>query len=244
MKFSITTFVIQIINFVLLSYILYRVLYKPLRNIMEKRRRLVMEDIDRALRMKEDAVKLKEKYEKLMKEISSFEKKEMEKAVGQGEEAKAAILERASREAREEKEKAAAVIENERREMMSSLKVDAAEISAELASRLLSSLADVSLHRKLVEMMLKELEEHPPAVAERPGEGGKAVVASAYALDESESRSMETLLKDYVGLRVAIEQKVEPELIAGVRLWLDGHVLDGSIKGQLAAFKDRALEGL
>ena len=69
-------------------------------------------------------------------------------------------------------------------------------------------------------------------------------MASAYALDESESRSMETLLKDYVGLRVAIEQKVEPELIAGVRLWLDGHVLDGSIKGQLAAFKDRALEGL
>ena len=244
MKFSITTFVIQIINFVLLSYILYRVLYKPLRNIMEKRRRLVMEDIDRALRMKEDAVKLKEKYEKLMKEIDSFEKKEMEKAVGQGEEAKAAILERAAREAREEKEKATAVIENERREMMSALKVDAAEISAELASRLLSSLADVALHRKLVEMMLKELEEHPPALADRPGEVAKAVVASAYALDESESRSMETLLKDYVGPRVDIERKVEPELIAGVRLWLDGHVLDGSIKGQLAAFKDRALEGL
>ena len=155
MKFNITTFVIQIINFVLLSYILYRVLYKPLRNIMEKRRRLVMEDIDRAVRMKEDAVKIKEKYEKLMKEIDGFGKKEMEKAVGQGEEAKAAILERASREAREEKEKAAAVIENERREMMSSLKTDAAEISAELASRLLSSLADASLHRKLVEMMLK-----------------------------------------------------------------------------------------
>ena len=71
MRFSITTFVIQIINFVLLSYILYRVLYRPLKNIMEKRRRLVMEDIDRAVRMKEDAIKIKEKYEKLMKEIDS-----------------------------------------------------------------------------------------------------------------------------------------------------------------------------
>ena len=49
MKFSIATFVIQIVNFVLLSYILYRVLYRPLRNIMEKRRRLVMEDVDRAV---------------------------------------------------------------------------------------------------------------------------------------------------------------------------------------------------
>lgn len=243
MKFSITTFVIQVINFVLLSYILYRVLYRPLKNIMEKRRRLVMEDIDRAVRMKEDAINIKERYEKLVKEMDTLKKREMEKAVGQAEEAKQAILERAGREAREEKEKAAAVIENERREMMAGLRVDAAEISAELASRLLFSLADEALHRKLVEMMLRELEEHPPTAPERGGEGAKAVVSSAYPLGEPESRSIETLLKDYLGPTVNIEQKVDPELIAGVRLWLDGHVLDGSLKGQLVLFKERALEG-
>lgn len=243
MKFSITTFIIQILNFVLLSYILYRVLYKPLRNIMEKRKRLVMEDIDRAVRMKEDAIIIKEKYEKLMKEMSALKKREMEKAVEQAEEAKQSILERATREAKEEKEKAIAVIENERREMMAALKLDTVNVSAELASRLLSSLADEALHGKLTEMLLRELEEHPLAVPERGGEGVKAVVVSAYALKNSESNSIETLLKDYVGPSVNIEQKVDPELIAGVRLWIDGHVLDGTLKGQLAAFKERALAG-
>ena len=244
MKFSITTFIIQIINFVLLSYILYRVLYKPLRNIMEKRKRLVMDDIDRAVRMKEDAVNIKEKYEKLMGEMEALKKRELEKAVEQGEEAKQAILERATREAREEKEKPAAVIENERREMMVALKSGVAQVSADLASRLLSPLADEALHRKLTEMMLRELEEHPPALPEKSGEGVKAVVVSAYALSGPESQGIESMLKDYMGPTVSIEHKVEPDLIAGVRLWLDGHVLDGSLKGQLGAFKERALEGL
>jgi F-type H+-transporting ATPase subunit b len=243
MKFSITTFIIQVINFVLLSYILYRVLYRPLRNIMEKRRRLVMEDIDRAVRMKEDAINIKEKYEGLVKEVDNLRKREMEKAVEKAEEAKAAILERAAREARQEKEKAAAVIENQHREMMAKLQADAALVSAELASRLLSSLADEALHKKLVAMMLRELEEHPPAVPERGVEGVKAVVSSAYPLAGPDSDSLDTLLKDYIGPAVVIERKVEPELIAGVRLWLDGYVLDGSLKGQLAAFRERALEG-
>ena len=244
MKFSITTFIIQILNFALLSYILYRVLYRPLRNIMEKRNRLVMEDIDRAVRMKEDAINIKDKYEKLITEMSVIKKSEMEKAVEQAEEAKRTILERAAREAREEKEKATAVIENERREMMAALKVDAVDVSAELASRLLSSVADEVLHGKLIEMLLREIEEHPLSVPDRGGEGVKAVVVSAYALKDSESDSIETLLKDYVGATVNIEQKVDSELIAGVRLWIDGHVIDGTLKGQLAAFKERALKGL
>lgn len=45
MKLNLTTFIFQIINFVLLAYILHRVLYKPIRAIMEKRKRLVMEDV-------------------------------------------------------------------------------------------------------------------------------------------------------------------------------------------------------
>jgi F-type H+-transporting ATPase subunit b len=244
MKFSIVTFIIQIVNFALLAYILYRVLYKPLRNIMEKRRRLVMEDIDKAVRMKEEAVGIKEKYEKLVKETEALKKKEMEHAVEQAEEARKAIMERAVREADEEKEKASAVIENERSEMMEKLRMGAVDVSALLAARLLSPLADESLHRKLTELMLKELEERPPAIPERGSEGSRAVVASAYALNNSEAGSLEALLKDYVGPAVVIEYKVEPELIGGVRLWVDGLVLDGSLKGQLAAFKERAREGL
>lgn len=244
MKLSLTTFIIQIVNFVLLAYILHRVLYKPIRGIMEKRKRLVMEDIDRALRMKEDAIAIKERYERLTGEAEVFRKKEMEKAVEQAEEAKKLIMEKAVREAEAEKEKARAVIENESSEKTASLRKDAVEISSELAARLLVPLADEALHKRLVELMVRELEERPPAGPVYGKDGAKASVVSAYHLSELEFQGIETLLKDYAGPSLSIEWKVDPDLIAGVRIWLDGLVLDGSLKGQLAAFRERALKAV
>ncbi|HEX9860200.1 MAG TPA: F0F1 ATP synthase subunit delta [Nitrospirota bacterium] len=241
MKFSITTFVIQVINFALLTFILYRVLYKPLKAIMDKRRRLVMESVDRALVMKEDAVRLKEKYEALMQGVESFRVSETERVVREAEEAKKQILDTARKEAREEKEKAAAVVEYERSGMMEQVKSETAKVSSGLAANLLRPLADVHMHRKLMRMMMEELEFRPPAPPAGGREGGKAVVSSAYELSQVEKMEIESLLKEHLGQSLVVEQRLEPELIAGVKIWAEGQVLDGSIAGQLAGFRERAV---
>lgn len=194
--------------------------------------------------MKEDAITIKEKYERLTGEAEVFRKKEMEKAIEHAEETKKLIMEKAVREAEAEKEKARAVIENERIEKTASLRKNAVEISSELAARLLVPLADETLHKRLVELMLRELEERPPAAPAYDKDGAKASVVSAFHLNDPEFRSIETLLKDYGGPSLSIEWKVDPELIAGVRIWLDGLVFDGSLKGQLAAFRERALKAV
>jgi len=244
MKFSIETFVIQIINFVLLAWILYRVLYRPLRNIMDKRRRLVMDDVDRAIRMKEDAVSLKERYDGLMSGIEEFRRSEMERAVKEAEEAKNEIIDAAKREAFQEKEKAAAIIESERTEMMRKVIDDAAGISANLAARLMEPLADEALHKKLVRMLAEELERHPPARPQGAAGQGRATVSSAYPLDPGEKSELESLLGEHLGPGLSIEHSLDPGLVAGVRLWIDGQVLDASLKGQLAYFRERALAAM
>lgn len=242
MEFSLTTFIIQLINFALLVYILRRVLYRPLRNIMDKRRRLVMESVDKAMVMKEDAVRLKEKYEKLTAELEAFKVSEMERAVKEAEEAKNKILDTARKDALEEKQKAAAVIEYERSEMMQEVKAASAEISAGIAARLVGPLADENLHRKLFRVMMDELESRPPAPSGRGGTAGKAVAGSAYALTNSERTELESLLREHLGQELEVEHKVDPSLVAGLRLWVEGQVFDGSVAGQLSAFRERALK--
>jgi len=244
MKFSLTTFIIQIINFSVLAFILYRVLYRPLRNIMDKRRRLVMEDVDRAIKLKEEAVSLKEKYEALMAGIEAYRKAEMERAVGEAEKAKKEILDTAKHEAFNEKEKAAAVIETDRTEMMERLRIDAAEISSSLAARLVSPLADEQLHAKLVRLLAGELETHPPATVRGGGRSGRATVTSAYQLSPAQASEIESLIWEHMGAGLNIEHAVDPGLIAGVRLWVDGQVMDGSLRGQLEFFRERALRAM
>jgi len=244
MSISLSTFVIQIINFLLLAYILYRVLYRPLRTLMEKRKRLLMEDIDKGMRLKEEAVTLKEKYEKLMEEADRLYEKKTDEALEAAEEKRREVLARAAKEAQDEKDKAEAVIESRRREMEEGVRKGAAEAAGILSTRILSEFADISLHNKLVGTMLEELEQRPPARQAGPESASKVSIASAYELDESRKGEFESLLLDRLGPDVSFEHKADPELVAGVRIWVDGLVLDGSIKGQLAAFVERAEKSL
>ena len=58
MKFDIWTFLFQVINFLVLLFILKRVLYKPIREIIEKRRSLIRQRIDEAEKTKKEALEL------------------------------------------------------------------------------------------------------------------------------------------------------------------------------------------
>jgi len=75
MKFNIWTLLFQVINFVILLYILRRILYKPIREIIEKRRGLIAKTVEDAENTKKEALELKEKNQKELnnaKELQSI----------------------------------------------------------------------------------------------------------------------------------------------------------------------------
>ena len=69
MKFDIWTFTFQIINFVVLLFILKRLLYKPIREILRKRRELVEKIIEDAEKTKKEALELKAEH---LREMDRF----------------------------------------------------------------------------------------------------------------------------------------------------------------------------
>ena len=63
MKFDIWTFLFQTINFIVLLYILKRLLFKPVRDILQKRRDLVLESLEKVELMQKEALALKEEQQ-------------------------------------------------------------------------------------------------------------------------------------------------------------------------------------
>ena len=60
MKFNIWTFLLQTINFIVLLFILKRLLFKPVREILQKRRDLVRESLEKVELTQKEAQALKE----------------------------------------------------------------------------------------------------------------------------------------------------------------------------------------
>lgn len=79
MKFDIWTFLFQIINFLVLLFILKRVLYKPIKEIIEKRRSLIQQRIEEAEKTKKEALELKENYQHEMDKLHELKSRMIEK---------------------------------------------------------------------------------------------------------------------------------------------------------------------
>jgi F-type H+-transporting ATPase subunit delta len=67
----------------------------------------------------------------------------------------------------------------------------------------------------------------------------RAEVRSAYELNEQQQNEMTTRLSELAGAPMRMRFQVDPDLIGGVSARIGSKVYDGSVRGQLADFRER-----
>ena len=65
-----------------------------------------------------------------------------------------------------------------------------------------------------------------------------AVVTSAVELKEAETVALRAKLEKKLGRKVTLQCRVDPELIGGIRVEVDGRVIDGSIRTKLEQMRE------
>ncbi len=97
------------------------------------------------------------------------------------------------------------------------------------------------LVEKRREEALKETEAEYIDLANEARGIVQAEVTSAIALDEDQEKKLVAKLTAMTGKRIQLAKKVDPELIGGVLVRIGDTVIDGSVKGQLAALREELL---
>ena len=69
----------------------------------------------------------------------------------------------------------------------------------------------------------------------------KGTVRTAFALSQEEKKAIERRFFEILGDAVSLEERVEPDLLAGVCVEVDGRVYDGTLKARLSQV-ERILE--
>lgn len=85
----------------------------------------------------------------------------------------------------------------------------------------------------ILQKFIEKVEEHKGIVT--------AKVSSAKPLSEKQITDIKEKLSQNLNKQVFIEAVVEPSLIGGVCIAVDGHVIDGTIKSQIAEMKKQLL---
>ncbi len=248
MQIDWTTFVLQIVNFLVLLWILTRFFYRPVLDVLARRQAGIERTLTQAHETEARAASLQIQFEgrlaqweaekaaaraRLEAELTAERLRQMQ------------LLERALAQ---ERERVAAQEAHRREEMLHELEARAVEQARRFATRLLSRLADPRLEARLVEVFVEELAGLPEeplaglrAAVQAPQ--AQAVVTSAYPLDEDQRSRVRDALAARLGQALPIEFGQDERLLAGLRVSVGPWQLGLSLADELAAFAAAANHG-
>jgi F-type H+-transporting ATPase subunit b len=241
MKFNIWTFIFQLINFVVLLLILRKVLYRPVKEIMEKRRAAVRKTLADAEKTKQEAASLKAEYEKKKIEIDKLREAARDKAEEEAEAQRKEMLRKAEEEAKVIFQKEKARLDFERKKIESELKKVMVDAGLSFAASILTDLSDVNLHNRILEKLMGSVPGIVKEIKDMniPSNGLTIEIVSAYPLPDSATERVLREFKPAYHGKVSVNTIIEPELISGAVIRVLDLVYDASLSGQLKAFGEK-----
>ena len=151
------TLVIEILTFILLLFILSRVLYRPLLGFLDRRQEIIRGSIEEARRLKEGAERQLEESNKILRESKDKALKIKNQTDIELEQLKIEHIDEAKKEALRLTDEAKETIKKELDKAREKLKQETADISIAVAKKMLHREIDLKDHQRLVDEAIKEL---------------------------------------------------------------------------------------
>jgi F-type H+-transporting ATPase subunit b len=240
LELSWSTFVLEIINFLVLVWILKRFLYKPVMDVIARRREGIEKTRAEAAASHNDAEALKKQYEGRLSDWDEERKKARETLSHEIEGERARKLEELESELEKKKEQLRVAEERRQRDELHKVEETAITQAAEFASRLLEKVAGQETEARLVHFLIDELAKLPTERAREIQQNHGAasedtLVVSAFTLADDDRKALVQALSNLMGEKRPVRFEEDPRLLAGVRItigaWVLGFNLSDELKG-------------
>jgi len=241
-----TTFLLEILNFLVLVWLLKRLFYQPVREAIDRRRQGIEEQLRRADEMGRTAEALNARYAGRM---ADWERERLDASAGLAkeiDEQRKLLLSGLQRELVAERRRNEILAERENREFRQETERRAMEIGGRFAAGILRELGSAEIESGLIGMLLRDLHELPDeqrsalAVLAENGRQETVRVVSAYPLDENCRTSIRRRLDSLLPLRLPCDFREDPELIAGLRITVGPLVIHANLQDELKWFATAA----
>lgn len=245
MEFSWTTFVLEIINFLVLIWILKRFLFKPVKAVVSQRQADIDKQLLESQRLNDESAALKNEYENRLVNWERQCQKAREELSREIDAERISQLDMLKQSIEQEKKKAQVVESRQRMEAIRDSEQQALHQSAQFATSLLSRASGPELEARLLDILLEDLfslsEEQAASLLHQWGVMPEAIeVSSAYPIPEQKRLELESALKTVSQLSIPVQYDENPELIAGLFITIGAWCLRANIRDDLIGFMEFA----
>jgi F-type H+-transporting ATPase subunit b len=238
MRFDWWSFALQAVNFLVLAWLLWRFLYRPVRDVIEKRKLLAGQAFAEADARKVEAESARRRFEDDRAELAR-ERQDMLKNIHAelGEE-RQKVLDEAAGKAEEMMKAARASIARERQTALAEIREQVTTLAVELASGIMRQAGSNAPNEFFLDSFEKQLEALPDDERRRlrqdvAPDGAIVTVATAAPLTPKEKNRWTDRLGSGLGQSMKVEFAVDPGLLGGAELRFPHAVIKFSWSEQL-----------
>jgi len=237
------TFALQVVNFLVLVWLLQRFLYRPVLGMIAKRQGETDRVMAEAAAARAAADNLRQDLEASRAGMAAERDQLIAAARLEAEKQRALLLDKARGEAEAQVAAASARIAREATAAEQELRQQAATLAVDLTRRMLAAASGAIADSTLLQQALDDLAKLDPA--DRAGllSGGterrEILVLSATALAPAVAAECRSRLQDLFGVDVVIKLQQDPDLIAGVELHFPHSILRHNWRDGLAEALER-----
>ena len=235
----------QIVTFCLLAFLLSKLLYNPILNVLEARRERIAKGLEDARAAEEARAQADQEASRIIEEARKRGQQVVAEANASAEQVRSTIEAQAEEERRRILAQARQDAEAERNQVLSEMREQLGELAIAAAERILDTELDPERQNELVRNFFSGIQSGHVRVLEGQARlgGERAVVTTAVPLNQEEKELYEAALKAQLGPDATVDLKTDPSILGGVIIRVGDQVIDDSVVAKLEGMRTRLSEG-
>lgn len=232
------TVIAQVVNFLVLVWLMKKYLYKPILDAVDEREKKIAAELKDAKSKMAEAKKEQDEFQKKNEVFDQHKKKMMNQATADAETERQKLLDAAKKEAETVKKK----MEDTSKELQENMNDQLAKKTQKqvfsIAKKALSELASTTLEEQSVQVFISKIKsisgkDKKQFVDAFHSDSNPVSVNSAFKLSDKEQKSIKAAIADLLGDDGKYEFKTSPKTISGIELTTNGYKLSWSFSAYI-----------
>jgi F-type H+-transporting ATPase subunit b len=233
----------QIVNFLILVWLLKRFLYRPILDAIDARERRIAKELADADAKKSAAQQEREEFQHKNDEFDQQRTVLLSAATEEAHSERQRLLDEARKAADDLLAQRQTALRNDARSLNQALSLRTQQEVFAIARKALSDLADSNLEARMVEIFIRRLRALDSQAQAAFGAALKntdepALITSAFDLSDAQRASIQSALTEIFAADIRVRFASAPEKISGIELSAQGQKIAWSIADYLAGLEN------
>jgi F-type H+-transporting ATPase subunit b len=236
------TIVAQVLNFLILVWLMKRFLYKPILHAIDDREKRIVAELANAHKKKADAQKESDEFRHKNKDFDQQRDMLLSKATDEAQVERQRLLDEARKAAAALSSKRQQTLRNEEHNLHQAISRRTQREVFAIARKALTDLAGTSLEERMVDVFVRRLrelgrDEKGLLASALKASSGPVIVRTTFDLPPAQCASTEGAIKETLGTETQVRFETAPELVSGIELATNGQKVAWSIADYLASLE-------